>query len=83
MLKNYLRVTFRNLIRHRLYTLINVLGLAVGVRGVRGVLLALVVAMATTSTQFSRPLNKWCFLDVRDDRDAGSIDWFSISLLRR
>ena len=52
MLKNYLRVTFRNLIRHRLYTLINVLGLAVGVRGVRGVLLALVVAMATTSTQF-------------------------------
>jgi len=29
------------------------------------------------------PLNKWCFLDVRDDRGAGSFDWFSISLLRR
>ena len=34
-------------------------------------------------TALNSPLNKWCFLDVRDDRGAGSFDWFSISLLRR
>jgi len=30
MLKNYLKIAFRNLIRHRIFTFINVLGLAIG-----------------------------------------------------
>jgi len=30
MLKNYFKIAFRNLIRHRIFTFINVLGLAIG-----------------------------------------------------
>ena len=31
MLKNYITIAFRNLRKHRFYTLINILGLAIGV----------------------------------------------------
>ena len=31
MLKNYFKITFRNLIRHKTYSFINITGLAVGV----------------------------------------------------
>jgi len=31
MLKNYIKIALRNLLRHRLYTLINVLGLSIGI----------------------------------------------------
>ena len=30
MLRNYLKITLRNLMRHKLYSLINILGLAIG-----------------------------------------------------
>ncbi len=31
MLKNYLKIAFRNLTRHRIYSFINIAGLAVGI----------------------------------------------------
>lgn len=31
MIRNYFKITFRNLIKHRLYSLINILGLAIGI----------------------------------------------------
>jgi len=31
MLRNYFKVAFRNLVRHKVFSLINILGLAVGI----------------------------------------------------
>ena len=31
MLRNYFKVTFRNLVKHRTYSIINILGLAIGI----------------------------------------------------
>ena len=56
MILSYLRTSFRNLFRHRLYTLVNIFGLAVGMAAciLAGSLLVLLIAFCTISFQAIR-----------------------------
>ena len=56
MILSYLRTSFRNLFRHRLYTLVNIFGLAVGMAAciLVGSLVVLVIAFCTISFQAIR-----------------------------
>ena len=68
MLQNYLTIALRNLIRHRLYSLISLLGLAVGLAGA---ILIYVYARHELSYDRLIPHNERTYLVVRENSGQG------------
>jgi len=78
MLKNFILVAFRNLIKHRLYSIINISGLAIGI--LCSILILLWVADETSYDSFIPKKNQLHQVWVNAAFDGSITSWSSIPL---
>jgi putative ABC transport system permease protein len=76
MLKNYLKIALRNLLRHKVYTLINIGGLAVGMATC--LLISLYVLDEISYDRFNEKADRICRLDM-DIKFGGSEKSYAVS----
>ena len=78
MLKNFIKVAFRNLIKHRLYSVINISGLAIGI--LCSILILLWVSDETSYNSFIPKKDQLHQVWVDAEFDGGITSWSSVPL---
>lgn len=72
MIKNYLKIAIRNVLRHKGYSAINVAGLAIGIASC--LLLFLVISYENSYEKFNKNYSR-IYRAVTEDKDASGLDY--------